>query len=105
MSTYISYSLAFFAIWIFKLTVPSYLILLTMLAVLLACFVGDYLGYYMRSKTFDRLQRSVMRRIFYARKRVVDSLKHSENSFAVAKKLLNTKLHYFPQSFPLEEGN
>ncbi len=54
MSTYISYSLAFFAIWIFKLTVPSYLILLTMLAVLLACFVGDYLGYYMRSKTFDR---------------------------------------------------
>jgi len=53
----------------------------------------------------DRLQRSVMRRIFYARKRVVDSLKHSENSFAVAKKLLNTKLHYFPQSFPLEEGN
>lgn len=54
LSTYGSYALVFFAIWIFKLTVPSYLILLTMLTVLAACLIGDYLGYYSRSKTFDR---------------------------------------------------
>lgn len=53
LSAYLSYTLVFLAIWIFKLTVPSYLILLTMLAVVLACFFGDYLGYYTRSKTFD----------------------------------------------------
>jgi len=54
LSAYLSYTLAFLAIWIFGLIVPSYLILLTMLTVLLACAVGDYLGYYERSKIFDR---------------------------------------------------
>lgn len=54
LSAYLSYTVVFLAIWIFMLTVPSYLLLLTMLVVLLACFFGDYLEYYTQSKTFDR---------------------------------------------------
>lgn len=54
LSTYIVYTLIFLAVWIFKITVPSYTLLLTMATILLACFFGHYLGGYTRSKTFDR---------------------------------------------------
>lgn len=54
LSVYIFYTAVFLAIWIFKITVPSYLLLLTMLTVLGACFFGHYLDCYTKSKTFDR---------------------------------------------------
>lgn len=54
LSTYIFFTLVFLALWMFRLTVPSYIVLLSMLTVLSACFLGHYLEYYMRSKTFDR---------------------------------------------------
>ncbi|MDD3413473.1 MAG: hypothetical protein PHY47_05680 [Lachnospiraceae bacterium] len=54
LSTYIFFSLVFIAIWSLKLTVPSYVIGFSMLAVFFTCFFGYYLEYYLRSKTFDR---------------------------------------------------
>lgn len=54
LSVYIFYTLIFLAIWVLKITVPSYLLLLTMLTALGACFIGHYLEYYTKSKTFDR---------------------------------------------------
>ena len=52
--TYIFFTLVFVAIWMFKLTVPPFIILLSMLAVLFTCFFGYYLEYFLGSKTFDR---------------------------------------------------
>lgn len=54
LSVYIFYTAVFLAIWILKIAVPSYLLLLTMLTILGACFFGHYLDYYTKSKTFNR---------------------------------------------------
>lgn len=53
-STYIFYTIIFLAIWVFGLSVPAYTLLLSMLTVFTTCFIGHYLGFYTRSKTFDR---------------------------------------------------
>lgn len=54
LSTYAFYTILFFVMWIFKLSMPSFIILLSMITVLIACFIGHYLRYYTQSKTFDR---------------------------------------------------
>ncbi len=54
LSTYAFYTVIFLAIWIFKISVPSYTLFFTMLAILGACFFGHYLGGYTKSNTFDR---------------------------------------------------
>ncbi len=54
LAAYFFYLAVFLAIWIFQIHVPSYLLLLTMLTILGACFFGHYLGGYTKSKTFDR---------------------------------------------------
>lgn len=52
--TYVFLTLVFAAIWMFKLTVASYVMVFSILAVFFTCFFGYYLEYYLRSKTFDR---------------------------------------------------
>lgn len=54
LSTYLFYTVVFLALWIFHIKVPSYMLLLTMLTILGACFFGHYLEGYTKSKTFDR---------------------------------------------------
>ncbi|KAF5072959.1 hypothetical protein DSECCO2_196660 [anaerobic digester metagenome] len=54
LSTYIFYTIFFVAIWIFQIEIPTYILLLTMLTILFACFLGHYLGGYTKSRTFDR---------------------------------------------------
>ena len=54
LSTYIFYTIYFVAIWISRITIPSYILLLSMLTILGACFLGHYLGGYTKSRTFDR---------------------------------------------------
>lgn len=54
LSTYVFYTIVFLTIWIFKIAVPAYTLLLTMLTILGACFFGHYLGGYTKSRTFDR---------------------------------------------------
>lgn len=54
LSTYIFYTLVFIAVWIFKISVPSYILFITMLTILGSCFFGHYLGGYTKSKIFDR---------------------------------------------------
>lgn len=53
-SSIIGYSLLFFVVWIFKLPIPSYIILLTMLTSLLTCYFGYYRMLYQHSRVFDR---------------------------------------------------
>ena len=50
----ISYALIFSAIWIFGLSIPSYVIFLTMLSVFIVSFFGYHLAWFNRSKVFDR---------------------------------------------------
>ena len=52
--SYIFFTLLFLAIWIFAFSVPSYVILLSMLAVFIHCFCGYYVNLYNRSQVFDR---------------------------------------------------
>lgn len=54
LSTYIVYTLLFLAIWVFQVSVPPYLLFLTMLVIIGTCFLGHYLGGYTKSRTFDR---------------------------------------------------
>lgn len=54
LAVYIFYTAIFLAVWFLKIAVPPYLLLLTMLTVLGACFFGHYLDLYTKSKTFDR---------------------------------------------------
>lgn len=54
LSTYIFYTVLFLAVWFLNIAVPSYLLLLSMLVVFGACFLGHYLGGYTKSRTFDR---------------------------------------------------
>lgn len=54
LSTYLFYTVIFLALWVFNIKVPPYQLLLTMLTVLGACFLGHYLECYTKSKTFDR---------------------------------------------------
>ena len=54
LSVYIFYAIAFFAVRIFALSVPPYILLLTMLGVFVICFFGYYREWFNRSKVFDR---------------------------------------------------
>ncbi|MEA4833129.1 hypothetical protein SDC9_145475 [bioreactor metagenome] len=54
LSSYVFYLIAFIAIWIFDLPVPTFIIVLTMLTVFISGFFGHYLGWYIKSKVFDR---------------------------------------------------
>lgn len=54
LSTYIAYTIFFVAIWVFHIAIPDYVLFLTMLTILGACFLGHYLGGYTKSRTFDR---------------------------------------------------
>lgn len=54
LSTYIFYTVFFVLIWFFKIAIPPYVLLLTLLTILGACFFGHYLGGYTKSRTFDR---------------------------------------------------
>ncbi len=54
VSSYISYALIFAAVWIFRLSIPPYLIFLTMLSIFIVAFFGYYRAWFNRSKVFDR---------------------------------------------------
>jgi len=54
LSTYIFYTIFFVAIWVFRIEIPGYILLLAMLTILGACFLGHYLGGYTKSRTFDQ---------------------------------------------------
>lgn len=54
ISIYVLYAIIFLAVWIFKLSIPTYLIFLTMLSIFIAAFFGYYRAWYNRSKVFDR---------------------------------------------------
>lgn len=54
LGAYIFYAAVYLAIWIFRIDVPPYLLLLTMLTVLGSSFFGHYLECYTKSRTFDR---------------------------------------------------
>lgn len=52
--TYVFYTTVFALVWILKIVVPPYLLLLTMLTVWGSCFLGHYRQLYNTSKVFDR---------------------------------------------------
>lgn len=54
VSAYILYALIFAAVWIFRLSIPSYLMFLTMLSIFIVAFFGYYRAWFNRSKVFDR---------------------------------------------------
>jgi uncharacterized membrane protein YjdF len=54
LTALIAYSLIFFAIWIFGLKIPDYIIFMPMVSVFVSGFYGHYLGRFQKSKIFDR---------------------------------------------------
>lgn len=54
IASYVSFTLIFLAVWIFSFSVPAYILLLAMLAVLISCLFGYYFNWYNRSIVFDR---------------------------------------------------
>ncbi len=53
-NTFVSFSILFLCILLFRLPVPYWTILLTMAAAFISGFFGQYLQMYYRSKVFDR---------------------------------------------------
>lgn len=54
ISTYGVFAVLFLVIGIFKVNIPPYTLILGMLTIFGACFLGHYLGGYTKSRTFDR---------------------------------------------------
>lgn len=54
LSALIAYSILFFAIWIFDLEIPDYIIFMPLVSVFISGFFGHYLGRFQKSKIFDR---------------------------------------------------
>lgn len=54
LGVWLFYTAVFFSIWIFQISVPPYLLPLTMLTVLGSCYLGYYLRLYDTSRVFDR---------------------------------------------------
>ena len=54
LTSFICYALIFLAVWAFSLWVPSYVLLLSMVAIFINCIFGYYLDWFNRSKVFDR---------------------------------------------------
>ena len=64
LSALIAYSILFFAIWIFDLEIPDYIIFMPLISVFVSGFFGHYLGRFQKSKIFLNFYNSFNRSPF-----------------------------------------